>query len=62
MQFLAIVATSEPRDLDLGSGQGRISIHNACSATGMPNGVAVASDSTEIWPFEIRVISRCRDV
>jgi len=44
-------------DLDLGSGQGHISIHNTCRTTSIPNHVTAALCSTEIWPFEIRVIS-----
>ena len=49
-------------DLGLGSGQGHISIHNTYCTTVVPNRVTMASDSTEIWPFEIRVISRFREV
>ena len=35
-------------DLDLGSGQGHISIHSTCRTTCRPNDVTVASPSTEI--------------
>ena len=47
-----------PRDLDLdvGSGQGHISIHSMCGTTSVPNHVTVASRSTEIWPSELREI------
>jgi len=41
-------------DLDLGSGQGHISMHNTSSTTCVPSHVTVASRSTEIWPFEFR--------
>jgi len=44
-------------DLDLGSGQGHISMRNTYRTTSMPDHVTLASSSTEIWPFEIRVIS-----
>jgi len=39
-------------DLDLGSSQGHINIHNTCSTTSVPNHVTVVSHTTEIWPFE----------
>jgi len=38
-------------DLDLGSGQGHINIHNTCRTTSLPNHVTVASRITEIWPY-----------
>ena len=44
-------------DLDLLSAQGRISMHKTYRTTSVPDHVTVASSSTEIWPFEIRVIS-----
>ena len=42
-------------DLDVGSGQGHISIHSM--STCRPNHVTVALCNTEIWPFECRQIS-----
>jgi len=47
----------KPPDLDLGSGQGHIIIHSTCRTTSVPNRVTVASQATEIWPFEFREIS-----
>ena len=47
-----IVEVQKPCDLDLGSGQDHISIHNTCMTTSTPNHVTVASRITEIWPFE----------
>jgi len=44
-------------DLDLGLGQGRISMCNTYRTISMPDHVTAASSRTEIWPFEIRVIS-----
>jgi len=44
-------------DLDLGSGQGRISVHNTRSTTTIPDHMTAAWHSTEIWPFEFREIS-----
>jgi len=44
-------------DLDLGSGQGHVSIHSMCRTACMLNYVTVASRTTEIWPFEFRQIS-----
>ena len=44
-------------DLDLGSGQGHVSIHSMCRTTCLLNYVTVASRITEIWPFEFRQIS-----
>jgi len=35
-------------DVDLGSGQGHISIHSTCSSTSLSNRVTVVSSSTEI--------------
>jgi len=46
--------------LDLGSGQGHISMCNTYRTTSMPDHATVASSSMEIWPFEIRVISKFR--
>ena len=46
-------------DLDLGSGQGHISMHNTYS---MPNRVTVASRSSKIWPFEFPEISTFGEV
>ena len=39
-------------DVDLGLGQGHISIHSTCSTTSTPNHLTVASRTTEIWPFQ----------
>ena len=44
-------------DLDLGSGQGHITIHSIYRTTCMLNHVTVASRTTEIWSFEFRQIS-----
>jgi len=44
------------RDLDLGSGQGQVNIHNTCSTTCVLNHVTVVSRTTEIWPFEFSQI------
>jgi len=44
-------------DLDLGSGQGHVSIHSMCRTTCMLNYVTVVSRTTEIWPFEFSQIS-----
>jgi len=44
--------SSKDLDLDVGSGQGHISMHNTCCTTSMSNHLTVASRSTEIWPFE----------
>jgi len=44
-------------DLDLGSGQGHVSIYSMCRTTCTLNYVTVASRTTEIWPFEFRQIS-----
>jgi len=49
-------------DLDLGSGQGHINVHSTCRTTSLPNHVAVASCSTEIWPFEFLEISALDEV
>jgi len=49
-------------DLDLGLGQGNISINTTCSTTSTTNRVTVVSDSTKIWPCEMRVIWRCHEV
>jgi len=54
----------KPRDLDLelGSSQSHICMHITCRTTGLPNRVTLSSSSTEIWPFEIRVMSTFREV
>jgi len=44
-------------DLDCGSDQGHIHMRNMCMTTRVPDHVTVASSSTKIWPFDIRVIS-----
>ena len=49
-------------DLDLGSGQGHGNIHSICRTTCRPNHVTVVSRSTEIWPFECRLISTLAEV
>ena len=49
-------------DLDLWSGQGHISVRNTYRTTSVPDHVTVVSNSTEIWPFEIRVISTFHEV
>ena len=43
-------------DLDLGSSQGHINMHSTCRTTSLPNHVAIASRTNEIWPFEFREI------
>jgi len=48
--------------LDLGSGQGYISMHNTHRTTSMSDHVTVGSSSAEIWPFEICVIWTFREV
>jgi len=58
-QFLEIHKLS---DLDLGLSQHHISMHNTCRTTNMLNHVTVALSNTEIWPFEICVISTFREV
>jgi len=57
-----IFEVQKPCDLDLGSGQGHISMRNTCSTTCMPNHLTVASLSTETWPFEFREIWTFREV
>jgi len=47
VQFPEIEKVSD-LDLDLGSGQGHISMHNTCKTTSMPDHVTVASRSMEI--------------
>ena len=49
-------------DLDLGLGQGHISMHNICSTTSVPDHVTAALRGTEIWSCEFREISTFRDV
>jgi len=49
-------------DLDLGPGQGHIGMRNAYRTTSLPDRVSVSFSSTEIWPFEFRVISTLREV
>jgi len=46
----------EARDLDLGSGQGHINMHNTCRTASVPNHLTVAWRTTEIWPFEFHEI------
>jgi len=55
-QFLEV---QKPPDLDLnlGSGQGNVSMHSTCNTTSTPNHLNAASRSTEISPFECREIS-----
>jgi len=55
--ILAIFRTWKPRDLDLGSGQGHMNMHNMCRTTSLPNYLTVASCTTEIWRFEFHEIS-----
>jgi len=50
------------RDLDLGGGQGHISIHSTRRTTSLRKNVIVASRTTEIWPFEFREISTIGEV
>jgi len=61
VQFSEIQKLSD-LDLDLGSGQGHISMHSADRITSLPDHVALASSNTDIWPFEVRVISTFREV
>jgi len=49
-------------DLDLGSGQGHVNIHNTYGTTCMLNDVTVVSRTTEIWPFEFCQILILDDV
>jgi len=49
-------------DLDLGSGSGHSSKRSAYRTTSVRDHVTVACSSTEISPFEIRVISTFREV
>jgi len=44
-------------DLDLGLGQGHISMHNTYMTTSIHDQVTLASSNTEIWLFESPVIS-----
>jgi len=46
--FRQLSELQKPLHLDLGSGQGRISMHNTCRTTNVPNHVTVASCSTNI--------------
>jgi len=55
-----LLELQKPRDLELGLGQGHISMYNTCRTTSMPNCVTPSSSNMEIWPFEIRVISTFR--
>jgi len=52
VQFSEIQKLSD-LDLDLG----HISMHNSYRTTSLPDDVTLASSNTEIWLFEIRVIS-----
>ena len=56
-----VIALVRDLDLDLGSGQGHVSMHNT-RTTSIPDHVTMASRSAEIWSFEIRVISTFREV
>jgi len=49
-------------DLDLGLGQGHISMHTTYRTTSIRDHVTLASSNTEIWPFESPVISTFRKV
>jgi len=59
LQFSEI---QKPHDLDLDSGQGHINVHNTCSTTSTPSCLTLSSSNTEIWPFEVCVISTFREV
>jgi len=62
-QLWQVSEVQKPRDLDLVSGQGHISMHNTCRTTNLPNHVSVVSLSrTKIWPFKFREISTFREV
>jgi len=60
--LLQLLELQKLRDLDLGSGQGHISMHNTCRTTKLPDHVTVVSRSTEIRPFEFREISTVCEV
>jgi len=60
--FWQFSEVQKPHDLDFGSGQGHISMHNTCRTTSMPNHLTVASRTAEIWPFEFREISTVREL
>jgi len=62
--FLQFLELQKPLDLnlDLGLGQGHISMHNTHRTTSTPNRVTLLSSNMEIWPFEVRVISTLREV
>jgi len=60
--FLQFLKLQKLCHLDLGSGQGHISMHNAHRTTSVPDHVTVGSSSTKIWLFEVRVISTFREV
>jgi len=60
VQFSELQKVSD-LDLDLVLGQGHINTRNTYRTTSLPDHVTVASSSTEIWPFEIRVISTFRE-
>jgi len=60
--FWQFSEVQKPHDLDLGSGQGHISMHDTCRTTSMPNHLSVASRTAEIWPFEFREISTFREL
>jgi len=64
VQLWATVWTSDAcdLDLDLGSGQGHISMHNTCSTTSVPNRVTVASRCCKILPFGFCEISTFGEV
>ena len=48
--------------LDLGLGQGHVSMHNTYSTTSIPDHVTIASSNMEIWPFYSPVISTFQEV
>jgi len=49
-------------DVDLGSGQDHINMHNTCRTTSMLNHLTVVSRTAEIWRFECREISTFGEV
>jgi len=54
---LSKVQKPRDHDLDLGSGEGHISMYNTCSTTSMPNHVTLASCYSDIWSLEFCEIS-----
>jgi len=49
-------------DLDLGSSESHMVMHNACGTTSVPNGVTLSSSNAEIWPFEFLVVWTFREI